>query len=447
MESKLQSTLHRLPPVDKLDGKLLREKISSLQASLAEARAQGVQESQPAQELTTVLTTMRDRLGQLKKDQWVEIERLCTWVKDMEIRTAELQEGIGILEGYGTDLTQTGVPEKLARAKRVQTERREALSASREKLTRLLAEPNPALVNIPNLRNELGDARTLSMDGSAQSELMQLWTGLQKLIDRGKAKLEEARQARVDVTAIARAIEEAMGGDGCLCPQSASGCRVSVALLQEVIQHAEGHAFGLLTYEVASAKAKLDEERKRGATFLKALDRLERAQQNVRCEVHLTLSLSDFLQAEINKESLESKLDDVTRRLNATLGDTHKLSHLLTQALGPPSPPTSEQNSALTSADSRRQGELVHVKKDLGRRLLPRCQNLPEEAFASPEEAASRYDSSSSQPRLVHVLSYGWRTPGQPDPDGTTLGHMVQFLQSPVAQRQEHAEDRLLFLE
>ena len=443
MESKLQSTLHRLPPVDKLDGKLLREKISSLQASLAEARAQGVQESQPAQELTTVLTTMRDRLGQLKKEQWVEIERLCKGVKDMEIRTAELQEGIGILEGYGTDLSQTGVPETLARAKRVQTERREALSASREKLTRLLAEPNPALVNIPNLRNELGDARTLSMDGSAQSELMQLWTDLEKLIDRGKAKLEEARQARVDVTAIARAIEEAMGGDGCLCPQSTSGCRVSVALLQEVIQHAEGHAFGLLTYEVASAKAKLDKERKRGATFLEALDRLERAQQNVRCEVHLTLSLSDFLQAEINKESLESKLDDVTRRLNAALGEPRTLGLLLTQALGPP--PTSTR-TAPTSAVSRR-GELVHVKPVFGRCLLPRCQNLPEAAFASPEEAASRYDSSSSQPRLVHVLSYGWRTPGQPDPDGTTLGHVVQFLQSPVAQQQEHAEDRLLFLE
>ena len=60
---------------------------------------------------------------------------------------------------------------------------------------------------------------------------------------------------------------------------------------------------------------------------------------------------------------------------------------------------------------------------------LPRCQELPEEAFFPPEEAAALLENGS---RSVFVLSYGWQTASQPDPQGVTLRTLVRYLSNTV---------------
>jgi len=84
------------------------------------------------------------------------------------------------------------------------------------------------------------------------------------------------------------------------------------------------------------------------------------------------------------------------------------------------------------------------VASKRGKPLLPRCQDLPNDAFATKAKAAELY---GRRRRDVHVLSYGWRTPGQPDPDGSTLAHVFQHLSSRAATQQTNAENRLLFID
>ena len=56
---------------------------------------------------------------------------------------------------------------------------------------------------------------------------------------------------------------------------------------------------------------------------------------------------------------------------------------------------------------------------------MPRCQDLPEEAFLTKEAAADCYAEGR---RGIFIVSYCWRSPGVPDPDGRTLetvrGHL-----------------------
>jgi len=68
---------------------------------------------------------------------------------------------------------------------------------------------------------------------------------------------------------------------------------------------------------------------------------------------------------------------------------------------------------------------LVKVFKD-GRRRFERMQQLPAEAFASPEEAAATLRRSD---RSVIVLSHPWRTSHEPDPEGVTLRNVITYLQ------------------
>lgn len=56
---------------------------------------------------------------------------------------------------------------------------------------------------------------------------------------------------------------------------------------------------------------------------------------------------------------------------------------------------------------------------------LSRQQDLPEEAFLTPEEATEAFENGH-----VYVLSYGWLTPAHPDPHALTLRIVVEFLQS-----------------
>lgn len=58
-------------------------------------------------------------------------------------------------------------------------------------------------------------------------------------------------------------------------------------------------------------------------------------------------------------------------------------------------------------------------------RVLARRQNLPDDAFLSPEEALSAFRHGQ-----VYVLSYGWLTAEHPDPDGLSLGRVISFLGS-----------------
>jgi len=56
---------------------------------------------------------------------------------------------------------------------------------------------------------------------------------------------------------------------------------------------------------------------------------------------------------------------------------------------------------------------------------MRRCQELPEDAFFSPAEAAALLESGE---RSVLVLSYAWQIAAHPDPMGTTLSTVRRFL-------------------
>lgn len=57
--------------------------------------------------------------------------------------------------------------------------------------------------------------------------------------------------------------------------------------------------------------------------------------------------------------------------------------------------------------------------------LVKRFQDMPEEAFVPPDQAADMHDKGN-----VFVLSYGWLQPGMPDPYGMYLNAVLIFLQS-----------------
>jgi len=57
--------------------------------------------------------------------------------------------------------------------------------------------------------------------------------------------------------------------------------------------------------------------------------------------------------------------------------------------------------------------------------VLPRCQDLPPEAFLSPEDAKNAYLSARGE---VGSLSYRWRFEQHPDPDGEQLKQLQKML-------------------
>jgi hypothetical protein len=96
---------------------------------------------------------------------------------------------------------------------------------------------------------------------------------------------------------------------------------------------------------------------------------------------------------------------------------------------------TFDEVAPLTAAGLRRKAEAVKerlaqlgakgMKIVMGKPFLPRCQDMPPEAFLSPERAADLYARGR---RGVYVPSWCWRMPDMPDPDGRTLDKMRSYL-------------------
>jgi hypothetical protein len=96
---------------------------------------------------------------------------------------------------------------------------------------------------------------------------------------------------------------------------------------------------------------------------------------------------------------------------------------------------TFDEAAPLTAASL--QGKAEAVKKKMiefeaedveivtGMPFLPRCQDMPQDAFLSPKCAADLFAEGR---RGVRVGSYCWRMPGMPDPDGRTLEKLRGFL-------------------
>jgi hypothetical protein len=92
---------------------------------------------------------------------------------------------------------------------------------------------------------------------------------------------------------------------------------------------------------------------------------------------------------------------------------------------------TFNEVAPLTAAGLRRKAEAVKERlavlgaEDIrivtGKPFLPRCQDMPEEAFLEPQDAAALFRRPRRGVRGARVLSYCWRMPGMPDPDGCTL--------------------------
>jgi hypothetical protein len=70
--------------------------------------------------------------------------------------------------------------------------------------------------------------------------------------------------------------------------------------------------------------------------------------------------------------------------------------------------------------------ELERVDIFTGKPFLPRCQDMPQEAFLSPQRAADLFER---QRRGVRVGSYCWRMAGMADPDGYTLEKIRRSLE------------------
>ena len=99
---------------------------------------------------------------------------------------------------------------------------------------------------------------------------------------------------------------------------------------------------------------------------------------------------------------------------------------------------TFDEAATLTATDLRRKAESVRDRLAQLTRLervdilegaffLPRCQDMPEEAFLKPKDAAALY---AKRRRGIKVVSYGWRSPGVPDPDGCALAKIRAALKS-----------------
>ena len=96
---------------------------------------------------------------------------------------------------------------------------------------------------------------------------------------------------------------------------------------------------------------------------------------------------------------------------------------------------TFDEAAPLTAASLHCKAKAVCKKLDdlgaeevdiiIGKPFLPRCQDMPPEAFLPPERAANLF---ARRRRCICVGSYCWRSPGMPDPDGCTLekirGHL-----------------------
>jgi hypothetical protein len=108
---------------------------------------------------------------------------------------------------------------------------------------------------------------------------------------------------------------------------------------------------------------------------------------------------------------------------NSALPSSHENTLVVTFHLS-----TFDEVAPLTAASLQGKSEAVKERlaelgaEDIeivkGKPFLPRCQDMPADAFLSPERAADLFARGR---RGVSVVSYCRRSPGVPDPDGRTL--------------------------
>ena len=115
---------------------------------------------------------------------------------------------------------------------------------------------------------------------------------------------------------------------------------------------------------------------------------------------------------------------------------------------------TFDEATTLTATDLRRKAKAVRdrlaqfpglesVEILEGAFFLPRCQDMPPDAFLPPQRSADLY---AKQRRGVKVVSYGWRSPGVPDPDGCALAKIREAIRS-LQEEQEEQEELGLFVD
>ena len=99
--------------------------------------------------------------------------------------------------------------------------------------------------------------------------------------------------------------------------------------------------------------------------------------------------------------------------LNAGKAQLAKLDERLLKTL-------KEESIMLLDADELRSCDVEKIR-------MKRRQDLPREYLLPGQEAARLFQLGE---RLIAVLTYGWRTPTDPDPDGYVLSMLVEFLNS-----------------
>ena len=416
MIGRLQRELHAPPAVDIATGPQLRSMVEKLEKLEGQAQTLGVQADHPD------LAALRRKLD-LASRHLVGLQELVmnTIVRlsptdDLETKVSELQQSIIAAEGYGEREDKLKPHRlKMLAAQRAQAECKDEMNQTRENLLTILQETNSARVDIVRLKVQIQLASKLAekLETRAHSkELEQLGRGLRELVTtRALPALAGAQKAASDVKEVRRRLERERTTIVC---KSESGCRVDLMLLRGAIEQANETSTllndaTLLADDIKRAEETYTEERERCRKFMEKLDALDEAQKAVQCEFTLTLCLSAFLQAEITQDDLQRKLDDVTSNLEDALGKHQTRTELLTKSLGASAAGT-VSSAAASATVTFIYGELIGVKKMHGRTLLPRCQYMPEEALAPRATAVERY---RRQKRDVHVLSYGWRTPGQ----------------------------------
>jgi hypothetical protein len=155
-------------------------------------------------------------------------------------------------------------------------------------------------------------------------------------------------------------------------------------------------------------------------------------------------------EVQLEKRPSAGHMTRVRNELAPQRSRAHPSAHLAPQAetgVSPSSHPntvvvtfhlsTFDEAATLTATELRRKAEAVKerlaevgakdIKTVTGKPFLPRCQDMPEEAFLKPKDAAALY---AKRRRGIKVVSYGWRSPGVPDPDGCALAKIRAALKS-----------------
>ena len=386
-------------------------KLNGAQQQLEMARAQA------ATRLFDVFNVMQvDVFNVMQVDQVVprELTQIDTREADAAIQSAQLV-------GFNPEQLNECIG-KLAAAKQEQRRRQLLEQQARHFLNRALSETDPLLsaCNPIVMQERIDQMRDLGL-------------GNDPIVEQAERKLVEVRMAHAEVAKLQQQLVDAMRKVN----MQVAGCNINVRKLMAAIRNvsAEPKLRGLRE----QAERELQAQQERARAYVRKVDHLRALHRDPTTTVEIQMHISSFMETELTPHGLQKCLQNALAEADAMF--KWQSGALLADLLRGPSKPVGQ----------------VRITDDSGpaKHFLPRCQDLPEHAFAKGEEAAEAY---TMQMRKCNVLSYGWKMGGQPDPDGSNLKAVRSRLaleekdyMDGIGQKnpavKSRASDRLLFVD